>query len=84
MAFYVYLVLCSDGSFYCGYTNNLKERIKKHNTSKCGAKYTRSRRPVVLKYFEKVSDLGLTLKREHEIKKMNREQKLKLVSREGF
>ena len=79
MTFYVYLVLCSDNSFYCGYANDLKKRIKAHNSFKGGAKYTRSRQPVVLKYFEKFSDLTSALKREYEIKAMSRGQKLELT-----
>ena len=48
---YTYIVECSDGSLYTGYTNNLKKRIKAHNDKK-GAKYTRGRTPVTLKYYE--------------------------------
>ena len=79
MRFYVYLVLCSDNSFYCGYAKDLKKRIEVHNSSKGGAKYTHGRQPVVLKYFEEFPDLSSVLKREYEIKRMNHYQKLKLV-----
>lgn len=48
---YTYIVRCSDGSLYTGWTNDLKKRIKDHNEGR-GAKYTRSRRPVVLAYYE--------------------------------
>ena len=49
---YTYIVRCSDGSLYTGWTNNLKKRIKAHNDGK-GAKYTKTRRPVELVYYEK-------------------------------
>ncbi|MGI6556541.1 GIY-YIG nuclease family protein [uncultured Pseudoramibacter sp.] len=51
MQFYTYIVTCSDGTFYTGYTNNLKKRIETHNKGK-GSKYTRSRRPVRLSYYK--------------------------------
>ena len=46
---YTYIVKCSDGSLYTGWTNNLEKRIKDHNAGR-GAKYTKARRPVVLVY----------------------------------
>ncbi len=73
----VYIVRCSDGTLYTGVTPNLKERLDKHNQGK-GAKYTRGRGPVSLVYSESVSDISLALKREMEIRKMSRSQKLKL------
>ena len=51
MYYYVYIVECKDGTLYTGWTTNIEERIKKHNQGK-GAKYTRSRCPVNLKYYE--------------------------------
>ena len=50
--YFVYLLKCADDTLYCGYTNNLEERIKSHNSSEKGAKYTKTRRPVNLYYFE--------------------------------
>lgn len=79
MRFYVYIVECSDGSFYCGYTNNLEKRIHDHNNEKIGAKYTKTRRPVYLKYYEEFLDKKTALKREFEIKKMKRSQKINLI-----
>ena len=67
-------------SLYCGKTNNLKKRLTEHNVGKRGAKYTRGRRPVKLVYIEKYKSLSKALKREFEIKKLNRKQKLLLIS----
>lgn len=78
--YYVYILECSDNTLYTGYTNNLEKRIKTHNLKK-GAKYTRFRTPVKLKYFEEYKDLSCALKREIEIKKLNRKEKLKLIQK---
>ena len=79
MAYYVYIVECSDGTYYCGYTNNLDSRIKGHNFLKTGARYTKSRRPVKLKYSEKLQSKTLAMRREIEIKKLTRKEKEALV-----
>jgi putative endonuclease len=63
---------------YCGYTNNIEKRIKKHNDGK-GAKYTKTRLPVKLVYFEKFDSKSDALKREHYIKKLSRKEKLKII-----
>jgi putative endonuclease len=77
---YVYLLLCKDGTFYCGYTNNLVKRIATHNLGK-GAKYTKTRRPVKLVYYESYSSKSIALKREFKIKKLSRNNKLKLINK---
>jgi len=77
---YVYIVECSDKSLYTGSTGNIGKRIREHNSSKAGAKYTRGRRPVKLVYVELCSTPSIALKRETEIKKLSRAQKLLLVS----
>jgi putative endonuclease len=74
---FVYMVECSDGSLYTGITNDVEKRLAAHNAGK-GAKYTKGRGPVILKYLEKLSSKGKALKREIEIKKMSREEKQKL------
>ncbi len=79
MSFYVYIVECSDGTYYCGYTNNLDSRMKVHNYSKTGAKYTKSRRPVKLVYSEKISSKIHAMKREIQIKKLSRSKKEMLI-----
>ena len=75
---YVYIVRCRDGSLYTGWTNDLKKRIEAHNAG-CGAKYTKSRRPVELVYFESFESKSEALKREAAIKKLPREAKLALI-----
>ena len=74
---YVYILLCSDGTYYCGITNDIVKRIKAHNDKK-GAKYTRGRTPVIIVYSEEYKTKSEALKREIRIKKMNRKQKEKL------
>lgn len=74
---FVYLLECSDGTLYCGITNNLEKRIKVHNSGK-GAKYTKTRVPVKLYYYEELSDKSSASKREWRIKKLSRTQKLQL------
>ena len=76
--YYIYIVECSDGSLYTGYTNDLDSRIEKHNTGK-GAKYTRNKRPVKLVYFEEFEEKNLAQKREYEIKQFTRDKKLRLI-----
>tara|TARA_Y100001970_G_scaffold281403_1_gene392072 strand:+ start:2413 stop:2673 length:261 start_codon:yes stop_codon:yes gene_type:complete len=83
MGWWVYIVKCSDGTFYTGVSNNLKARIKKHNSGE-GAKYTQSRRPVELVYKEKSLDRSRSLKREIEIKKLKRSEKLELINTLNF
>lgn len=75
---YIYIAECSDGTLYTGYTINLKKRIKAHNDGK-GAKYTRGRLPIVLKYHEEFILKSDALKREAEIKKMSKIRKIKLI-----
>lgn len=80
MSYYVYLLKCNDNSLYCGYTNDLAKRIKTHNDG-LGAKYTKPRLPVVLVYHEVFETKSDALKREAEIKKLTRPQKLRLISK---
>lgn len=75
---YTYLVECSDGTLYCGWTNNIENRLKAHNDGK-GAKYTKSRRPVELVYYEEFPTKEEAMSREYAIKHLNRTQKLKLT-----
>lgn len=77
--YYVYVVECSDATFYIGITNDLDKRIFAHNNSKTGAKYTRGRRPVILKYSEECKNKNEALKREYELKKLSRQEKRNLV-----
>lgn len=76
---YIYMVECSDKTLYTGYTNNLESRIKAHNAGK-GAKYTGSRLPVRLVYFETFDNKNDAMKREWYIKhKLKRSDKLDLI-----
>ena len=70
---------CADGSLYTGYTTDLEDRLKTHNSGK-GAKYTRSRLPVSLVYSETAETRGAALSREAKIKKLTRKQKLELLT----
>lgn len=76
--YYVYLLRCRDGSLYCGYTTDPQKRTAAHNCGK-GAKYTKSRLPVMLVYTEEYATKSEALKRECAIKKLTREQKLALI-----
>lgn len=78
MSHYCYILLCSDGTLYCGYTNDLEKRVNTHNRGK-GAKYTRRRTPVKLVYSEEFKTKSEALKREHQIKKLSRKEKLALI-----
>lgn len=71
-------VKCSDGSLYTGWTNNLEKRIKDHNAGR-GAKYTKARRPVVLVYKEEFPTKQEAMKREWEIKRLSRKEKLSMI-----
>ena len=75
---YVYILRCADDTLYCGWTTDLEARLATHNSGR-GAKYTRSRRPVELVYSEAYDDRHDALSREWHIKRMSREEKLKLA-----
>ena len=75
---YTYLVRCADGSLYCGWTNHLEQRIQAHNEGR-GAKYTKSRRPVSLVYYEEFATRREATQPESAIKKLTRKEKLQLV-----
>ncbi|MBI5964709.1 MAG: GIY-YIG nuclease family protein [Chloroflexi bacterium] len=81
MTCYCYIVECSDGTFYTGWTTDPERRVKQHNKG-IGAKYTSTRRPVKLVYLESQKNRTDAMKRELSIKKMKRAQKDKLV--EGY
>jgi len=74
--YFVYILICSDGSFYTGITSDIEKRLKQHNgILKGGSIYTRSRRPVKLIYFEEYKTRSDALKREYEIKKLSHKEK---------
>lgn len=76
--FYIYMIECGDGSLYTGYTTDVKARFQKHEAGK-GAKYTRGRGPLTLKYVESFATKQLAMQREWEIKKLSKLEKLKLI-----
>ncbi len=75
---YTYIVRCSDGSLYTGWTYDLEARVAEHN-GKNGAKYTRARQPVELVYSEKHASKQEAMQREYAIKQLPRSKKLELV-----
>ncbi len=74
----VYIVRCADSSLYTGIAKNVDERISLHNAGR-GAKYTRSRRPVELVYVESADTRETALRREIAIKRLERDEKKKLI-----
>ncbi len=79
---FVYIVRCGDDTLYTGYARDLEKRVAAHNARK-GAKYTASRLPVTLTYFEACKSLSAALKREHELKRLSRSEKERLISGAG-
>lgn len=80
---YVYILECSDKTLYTGWTTDVYKRLESHNNGK-GAKYTRGRTPVELKYFETFETKQDAMKREYEIKKWSREKKLILIAESSW
>lgn len=78
---YTYIVECRDESLYTGWTTDLKRRITAHNAGK-GAKYTKSRRPVRLVYWEEFETKEEAMRREYAIKHMSRQEKKKLIEKQ--
>ena len=76
---YMYVVQCADGTFYTGITTSLSRRLNEHNYGSRGAKYTRSRRPVRLKYTQECANHSTALKEEHKFKKLTRKQKKEII-----
>lgn len=75
---YTYIVKCSDGTFYTGWTNDLTRRMEAHNQGR-GAKYTKARRPVTLIYYEAFETKEEAMKREYAIKRLSRKEKEELI-----
>lgn len=79
MTFFTYLLRCSDGKLYCGYTVHLAKRVKMHQAGRA-SKFTRARLPVKLVYAEKYRDKSSAMRREAEIKTFSRKKKWGLIS----
>ncbi|MBQ7895991.1 MAG: GIY-YIG nuclease family protein [Oscillospiraceae bacterium] len=77
---YAYILRCGDKTLYSGWTNDLEKRLKAHNAGK-GGKYTRSRLPVELVYFEEFESKSQAMQREYQFKQLSREQKLNLIKK---
>ena len=81
MAWHIYIIECSDGSLYTGITKDLDKRITAHNDGR-GAKYTKSRRPVRLRYSEPAADRKNASQREYAIKSLRKAEKMRLITPE--
>ena len=79
---FVYLLRCADGSLYCGWTSDLRRRLRAHNAG-TGSKYTRSRLPVQLAYVERFDTPAEARRREWHIKRLTRAEKLRLIRDAG-
>jgi putative endonuclease len=80
MICYCYILKCSDGTYYTGWTTDPKRRAAQHNKGR-GARYTRARRPVKLVYVEPQADRKTAMKRERAIKALSRKQKRNLIGK---
>lgn len=78
---YTYMLECADGTLYTGWTNDLEKRLASHNAGK-GGKYTRARCPVRLVYAEEHAERAEAMRREVQIKRLTRSQKLALIGEE--
>ena len=78
--YFLYILECSDNTLYTGITTNLERRIKEHNNSKLGAKYTKVRRPVKLVFSKEFENRSEASKEESRIKKLTRLQKIELLN----
>jgi putative endonuclease len=78
MSWLLYIIQCSDGTLYTGITTDITRRLKEHNSKK-GAFYTQNKTPVMLVHQEPMANQSQARKREAEIKKLTRKQKLELV-----
>ena len=78
----VYIVRCSDGTFYTGVAKDIERRLHQHNNLSTGAKYTRTRRPVELVYQEPAADRSMAQQREYQLRKLSAAQKRALIARQ--
>ena len=77
--YYLYILECSDQTLYSGITVDLERRVKEHDSSELGAKYTRGRKPVRLVFSKEFQNRSQASKEEFRIKKLSREEKLELI-----
>lgn len=79
--YFVYILKCNDETLYTGITTDLERRIREHNDSKLGAKYTKARRPVELVYSKEFADRSGAQIEEARIKKLTRLEKLNFLGK---
>jgi putative endonuclease len=77
----LYILRCADRTLYTGITVDILRRVNEHNSSKRGAKYTRSRQPVKLVYAKKYRNRSAVSKAEARFKQLSRPEKLKIIKR---
>ncbi len=77
----VYILECADKTLYVGSTDNLERRLHAHNNLKSGAHYTKIRRPVALRYSERVRTFAKARAREAALKRLTREEKLAIIDK---
>jgi putative endonuclease len=77
--YYLYIIECADKTLYTGITKDLERRIFEHNETKRGAKYTSSRRPIRLVFFQKFEKRYLAMREEYRIKQLRKAQKVELI-----
>ena len=82
MPYYVYIVLCEDGSYYTGYANDVEKRFERHKRGS-GAKYTRLHKPEEIVYTREFKSRREAMKREREIKSLSHSQKERLIKSHG-
>jgi putative endonuclease len=81
MKWFLYVLQCSDGTYYTGVTTNVDRRTKEHNSSKRGAKYTRSRRPTKVIYMTEYNNRSSAQKSEYLFKQLTRKQKEEVINK---
>jgi putative endonuclease len=79
MEWFLYVLKCSDDTLYTGVTTDIDRRLHEHNTSKRGAKYTKTRRPTNLVYWLRFQDRSSAQKAEYRFKQLTREEKKKVI-----
>ena len=80
----MYVVECSDGTLYTGITTNIRRRILEHNFGMRGAKYTRSRRPVKLKFSMECEDHSDAARKESRFKKLTKAEKIRIINAQSW
>ena len=76
---WVYILQCSDNTFYVGVTSNLEKRMEEHSSGKHTESYTYKRRPVELVYFTTFTDINIAIEFEKKIKKWSQQKKIALI-----